>query len=657
VDTTQTPELDGADSGTHSQEARLRELRSLFGDFKAEWLREKVYELFAEPSYFPMLEGRRPCVLTGGRGTGKTSALKSMSYRGQFFFRGNEPGSFPGLPQIGLYYRINSNRVAIFRGPELDDAGWMRLFAHYINLIFCTLLVEFVEWYVDRINPEYAIDSATVESTARAFGASGATVNTSSELKVLIASLTAEFELAANNVADRDMGVLSAPGAPVDILAKGLLDSGEFGEVAFAFLLDEYENLDVPQQRVLNTLLKHAGDAYTFKIGAKQGGLRTRETTAPGQEIQDPADFALVDITSQLLESGAFSEFAQQVCDGRLSQIVVPGGRNISDVTRLFPSLTAEEEAELQGVSEEVAALRAELETELLAVGDAEVGERELSLLSSMHDYELYVMWRLGGSSGSTCLVALRDAAAEIGRWKTQYSNYRQAYLFALRSGKVGIRKYYSGWQTVVQLAAGNIRLLMELVEACFARSAVANQAFGSAFDPDLQTQAFIGVGQKNLMELNANREGATLSKLLLGLGRVFGVLAGDPDGHTPEVTEFNVSEESQLQQSMAGQTTWRELVEVAVMELVLIRQPGTKLTSYEVRDYEYRVHPAYSPFFVMPAGKKRRITLSADEIVQLASEPKRGVSLILRRLHRTEDENLPPQLFSYAEVLGDEDR
>jgi hypothetical protein len=46
----------------------LKKLNESFGSYKAEWLRNQIFELFAEPSYFPALQDNRPCVLEGGRG-------------------------------------------------------------------------------------------------------------------------------------------------------------------------------------------------------------------------------------------------------------------------------------------------------------------------------------------------------------------------------------------------------------------------------------------------------------------------------------------------------------------------------------------------------------------------------------------------------------
>src|SRR5690349_6882263 len=87
------------------------QLSQLFGSYKAEWLKEHMFELFTEPSYFPELTTSRPCMLLGGRGTGKTTVLRSLSYEGQFALKGRNPSHIAGWSFFGVYHRVNTNRV------------------------------------------------------------------------------------------------------------------------------------------------------------------------------------------------------------------------------------------------------------------------------------------------------------------------------------------------------------------------------------------------------------------------------------------------------------------------------------------------------------------------------------------------------------------
>src|SRR6266496_3913877 len=80
-------------------------LGRFFGGYRAEWLKEQLFELFTEPSYFPELLTERPCVLMGGRGTGKTTVLRALSYDGQYKLRGERDDKVADWPFFGCYYR------------------------------------------------------------------------------------------------------------------------------------------------------------------------------------------------------------------------------------------------------------------------------------------------------------------------------------------------------------------------------------------------------------------------------------------------------------------------------------------------------------------------------------------------------------------------
>ena len=105
------------------QEITLDEqLSTLFGDSRAEWLGKRIFDLFAKPAYFPELEQRRPCVLIGGRGTGKTMVLRGLSYEGRHALSNSSSPS--DWLYYGLYYKVNTNRVTAFAGPEISDGRW-----------------------------------------------------------------------------------------------------------------------------------------------------------------------------------------------------------------------------------------------------------------------------------------------------------------------------------------------------------------------------------------------------------------------------------------------------------------------------------------------------------------------------------------------------
>ena len=124
---------------------RLKKAQELLVLYRAEWLSSKLFDHFNEPGYFSELKTNRPCVLIGGRGTGKTTVLKGLSYTGQFALNTNS--QIQDWNYIGIYYRVNTNRVTTFSGNDVSLDRWISYFSHYINLCFCQELVKFALWY------------------------------------------------------------------------------------------------------------------------------------------------------------------------------------------------------------------------------------------------------------------------------------------------------------------------------------------------------------------------------------------------------------------------------------------------------------------------------------------------------------------------------
>src|SRR5689334_1287297 len=101
-------------------------LNTIFGSLRAEYFREEVYDLFTRPTYFPQLQTVRPCLLVGGRGTGKTTVLKCLSYEGQAHLKAKTP--IEDWAYVGLYWRIDTSIVRAFDGPEITEEQWIRVF-------------------------------------------------------------------------------------------------------------------------------------------------------------------------------------------------------------------------------------------------------------------------------------------------------------------------------------------------------------------------------------------------------------------------------------------------------------------------------------------------------------------------------------------------
>ena len=621
----------------HQKEVDLHTLLyQLFGSTRAEWLGEELYQLFAEPSYFPELQTNRPCFLVGGRGTGKTTALRGLSYEGQAAL---SPSSDPtDWSFYGLYHRVDTNRVTAFYGDELTEAQWSRLFGHYLNLTFTLSVVTFLRWFDDVTQTGIVIPAEELELVARSLGIKEPIADIP-ELGTKVRLALVDFEASVNNVADGVSQNLTMLGAPLDQLIGAVRKIPAFEGKIFFLLIDEYENYFEYQQRLLNTLVKHTGDAYTFKVGVRQLGWKVHTTRNADERLMYPADYALIEVEERL-EGDYFKDFATRVCQSRLDLLADRLGTGSMTVDDLLPGISEEDEARLLGIDTEIRAIRTELTS---------TNERfdELEQIPELKAY-LILFW---SRAQKTSLVSeIRDFKKNPSTWDTRYQNYKHALLYTLRRGRSGPRKYYSSWDTLLLISNNNIRYALELVYESLKQSLGDDAQELIPVSARRQTAAAQSVGARALKELEGvSIYGARLTKLVLGLGRVFNVMASQAEGHAPEVTQFY------LNPSSADPTSQQKgLLDAAIMHLALIRKPGTKPNEQSsTQDFDYWLNPVFAPFFIYSYRRKRKMQLDHELLEGLVDRPRPTIRRILASTNRSIDDDPPEQLQMFQGYYG----
>ena len=88
--------------------------------------------------------------------------------------------------------------------------------------------------------------------------------------------------------------------------------------------------------------------------------------------------------------------------------------------------------------------------------------------------------------------------------WNQRYENYKYEMLFKIHKGrgKVGIQKYYSGWNTYILLSRGNIRYLMELIYRAYEKHLNDKESIEKPVSVRNQTLLLKKLDRKILMEL-----------------------------------------------------------------------------------------------------------------------------------------------------------
>ena len=63
---------------------------------------------------------------------------------------------------------MNTNRVTAFAGPEISEDRWTHLFAHYVNLLLCEKISNFIMWYEESVGITTALAQTSFELCVKA---------------------------------------------------------------------------------------------------------------------------------------------------------------------------------------------------------------------------------------------------------------------------------------------------------------------------------------------------------------------------------------------------------------------------------------------------------------------------------------------------------
>ena len=598
-------------------------LEQCFFDYRAENLYKVFGDIFVKPPFFDDLAGARPCFLIGGRGTGKTTALKSLRFDAVI----NDPSH-----HLGIYIRINKNQVHCFQS-DLHGPILRKAFSHYFNLLVAQESSRLLCWMctAQGVNIPHS-DLGTVYQSLCLTG-----TGSLEHLEEAVTDAILRLEIFVNNVdALHDKPPLfSAPESPVRAIARLVSRIDTLGRPLLC-CIDEYENLLAYQQAALNTYIKHSEVPLSYKVGIKFGGLKTHDTLIEGDPLRTPADFKEIEISNSVEDA-----FFEQILDRRMhlarqAGIGIPHG--VDDF--LIP-ISRLDEAEALGAKNIAANVRKDLASDFEASAWA----------SNVADGDLILVRYRAGVDAVDVVQVARKYMRDEGAWRNVRNNHGFASLFWLSLGRRGARrrKYYCGLSTILHIASGNIRFFLELVGDSVKEALPSELSDPIVVQPRQQTDAARAVATRQLEQLDSLGScGGELKRLVLGIGKVFFELTRRPEGRAPEPTSFVLSgpsEEISLIQ---------KLLKEGIANLVFISNPRTKATSdVEIRDDEYSLHPILAPFFEISYRKKRRITLSATALRRLQFDSKIAMAQLLKNVDQTPSDDLPEQLAIFSSLYG----
>jgi len=287
---------------------------------RAEELGYDVWEDFVVPPFFNDLaiyETRKPKLIVGGRGCGKTMLLRYLAHQSAFSTsRSVVPDE--ALLHIGLYWRADTQFANAMQRRNISSDIWASAFEHFAALLLGTeFLRSLASIAKSKYNKVSAGDLAGLRfSLIQAFD---------STLPEDYDGLEKSFQRRIHQLESWVSDVRKAeeprflPGMKflVALINEVRNQLPVLQSAVFFAYLDEYENLTVSQQEIVNTWVKLSESPLVFNLAMKRNGFQTRNTVGT-ETLSDIHDFREHDIEEYL--ENQFEGLAAEILFLRLSK-------------------------------------------------------------------------------------------------------------------------------------------------------------------------------------------------------------------------------------------------------------------------------------------------------------------------------------------------
>ena len=579
-----------------------------FRDLRVEyWTSETIASHYASlyPEVEKELKAFQPSVVFGSRGTGKTTMARYLSYETQLleFKRSAARAPTPAdFPTVGIWLRQDPDEVKAFRADsEEQQSIYNRLFGMYFDILIVREVLTAMD-AIDGLDAWLQLSPRQIlTSLAQEVGSKEVCVNLE-DFDHLLEQQLVDIRAYINNPDLRKIPYRFQSNILIKLLTEQLtagLNS------YFVIYLDEIENYSDFQQRVLNTRVKQVkrSNSITYKLLARNGGLKTDRTEAEGQNLEVTHDYRAFHLDENT-DFGTFRDRALEIVKRYIAQ--VPQFQDHLEPDQLFVRLSPEDEAK--------ALVGRRGSNNLLAYLNKNHKLRPKHKLLDWLANEPSILRQAVAvimvNQGKDATEVAEHFAANSDKAQQWWHNYARGALFWLCT-LYRKDKTYSGFNDIVGVAGNNIRVVIDL---CFAVCEEWQRSTGG--DPaqlpvsaEIQTKAIHTQSDLYFQRLcNSNvEEDRQRRRVVERLGNLFATIHKSPRQGEPEINHFSPEDypDPMTNKCLRG----------CRQENLLRWLPSNKQkSSSEYLPDAYQLNPRYAPHFGISWRIKKKLNLSARD-------------------------------------------
>lgn len=606
-----------------------------------------LWKEFVIPPYFPKLElmkSEKPQIIEGGRGSGKTMLLRYLCHDTQFSTqRENIP--IEDYHRIGIYWKMDIMFASMMNSRGAESQLWTDAFIDMAVLVLSMEVIRSIK-NIAMVNEKAADEIRNIDfSDLKMFDQN--VPDKIEDFKSYLHKQYIKFQLWVSNYKRLEQP-LFYPKLFLDELIGIVKNQVSILQDSFySVYLDEYENLNVVQKKIINTWVKQSQSPLVFNIAMKHQAFDVADTLSD-EKIVEVHDYRKIDLEEYLKEH--FATFASEIFLLKVhrhlyrilpnedflydTSIDIMSYRTGSEYTisikklieTIFPKLTEKEVA--ARIFED-----SRLKNRLLGMVEKDYNELKASEffdktmeLNPGADV-LLVLHALLNRNGVDYKNIFCELGKFIGGEQSKFTEWIHNNLFGCILNFYGSLNrncpLYAGYETFITMSKDNIRHFLELCYTSISQS----EDYGELHKVSIEDQiiAVKSVSGSMLSEIKRfGPKGNLLYLFSLRLGNLFEELRKRESQSEPEQNHFSIKGTLDAE----SQHIIRELVKWSV----LYEDKLTKQKSIEA-GLEYIFNPIYSSYFTISYRKKRRIELTPEEITALYSESDETYKSIIKRI------------------------
>lgn len=645
---------------------------------RAEEIGHDVWEHFVIPTFFDKLDlatARKPRIIIGGRGCGKTMLLRYLSHESSFS-RNRKDIPTDVLTHIGLYWRADTQFCNLMTKRSIQDEDWQTAFNHLAALTISIELLRSLKSIAASAYPGFTdADLVTFDfKKLEAFDSS--LPRTFDDLLEYFESMLWLFVSWVGDVKKKSAPYF-LPGRHFVIPLISVIQSQckALDDAIFYVYFDEYENLTLDQKKIINTWLKHSEAPLIFNLAMKRNSFETRETTGT-ESLSDIHDYRQHDLEEYLKND--FPSFAAEILLLELSmaklidlKVDITILRNPSSLAeRLQPEYREKVKVEAQSIFPDVS----QSELARLVVSDkalsAKVKDNISKALKAKHSHFKTEDFYDESYPEATIVVSAllyrkrnnpEKIKEQLDLLKNGSTNNFTGTTAWIHNNLIGCIlqlyapysracPFFAGFHTFCMLSRGNIRHFLELCHNSLAKAITIDEALELPVPPQKQAEAAKQASTAFLGEIKSfGRYGEKLYSFVFRIGSLFDQAHRRLTQSETEQSHFSIRKGN----AMLTDQDQQFLNEAVKYSVLFLDEDTKKKNSKLLEAEEYVLNPIYAPYFNISYRKKRKLELSTNDMICLLRGSIDDFSLLLRKYEKewnVDNDEQPLTLFSYIE-------